>query len=480
MEAIFDVMETASALQTQFTQLRNLNSFTPVCALPPELLSYIFELGQAMELAELIDADGASSLPIFQPFEVLVSHVSSHFRNVAIGTHLLWSYITIGPALRGEEIETYLDRSNGCGLGVRMDLSGARIPNPLTMAKINMAVPHSHRYQRLTIDSIQESTARPILRRFCNATTPMLQHLSISVDEVEGNTAMDGKMFQGGAPNLSFVRLRGLALHLFHPPLDNVTTLHLDQTAPLPMLYTTFRDMVTAPSLLQNLSIYGDIIAPQNTTHWAGLNTAPISLPHLRCLRICGVGGAIYSGLLLHISAPALESLVLKDLKESDLQRFWATSTVAARFPLLRSLTFFDSEISRDAYMAMFRAFPAISTFTAAYQVTTPTLLQLLSEPQLEPELEYGPGIPWPRLQTLTLLVNLYDMEHLIMELVGQRKAAGCPLTKLRLGTAQPLSVLSRYAWLKENVILEKLLELDGWPMADSSFDVDPDDILFV
>ncbi|KAF8070694.1 hypothetical protein FPV67DRAFT_1037792 [Lyophyllum atratum] len=359
---------------------RTINSFTPACALPMELLSRVFELGQAMEWEELADAaettsDDASST--HQPFEILVTHVSSHFRNVAIGTHLLWSRITVSPAFRGAEIETYLARSNGCGLGVRMELGGVRTPNSQTMQKANMVALHSRRYQRFAIESSRESVARPIIRRLCNVTTPLLQHLSVSVDEVEGSNVIEDQMLQGGAPVLAFVRLRGVALPLFLPPLGNVTTLHLDQTTALPVLYTTFRNMLTTPSLLTNLSIFGDII-PENITLWPGI-ASPISLPHLRCLRICGVGGTIYSGLLLGIIAPALESLVLKNLKERDLERFCAAPLHTLCFPLLRNLTVLDSEVSRDVYTELFRGFTAISTFTTAYHMMAHTMLLLLS-----------------------------------------------------------------------------------------------------
>lgn len=466
--------EADAALQLAELGLRRtLNGYTPCCALPTELLSRIFELGQAMEWEELAAAAETTSQDarsIYQPFEVLVTHVGSHFRNVALKTCVLWSQITISPAFQSAEIGTYLERSSGCGLGVRMDLGGVDTPNPSTMAKTDMAVRHSHRYQRLVIDSVRELMAHPIIRRLCHISTPILQHLSLSVDEVEGSNAVDDRMLQGGAPVLAFVRLRGVALPLFLPPLDNVITLHLDQTAALPILYSTFHDILTAPSFLTNLSIYGDIIATR-TTLWPGI-ASPISLPHLRCLRICGVGGTIYSGLLLGIIAPALESLVLKDLKERDLELFWASPLHQFCFPLLRNLTILDSDVSRDVYADLFRGFPAISAFTTAYHMPTHTLLLLLSE------LQVG-GIPWPELHTLTLLVNLHDAEHIVVDVVRQRKAGGFPLKRLRLGLSQPLSGLPQYYWLRDNVFLERFVDFDGWPRADSGFDADPDDILF-
>ncbi|KAG5644966.1 hypothetical protein DXG03_007338 [Asterophora parasitica] len=458
----------------RFARLITANSLVPISSLPSELLSYIFRLGQAMDFA-IVTLE--AHLRVLQSFEVLVSHVSSRFRAVALGTPVLWSRITIAPTFRGEEIDTYLTRSAQCGLKVRMNLASAPSLNTLQMEKVDIMVPHLRQFERLAINTTYESRLQPILRRLYHSAAPMLQHLSVAVDEVESVPPEDDKILQGGAPILTFVRLRGLALHLFRPPLTNVTTLHLDETTGLPMLYTTFREIITAPSILYNLSVYGDLIAPQTNTNW---DTNVINLPYLRHLRICGVGGAIYSGLLINIRAPALESLVLKDLKEGDLSHFWASEyPIATRFPLLSSLTFLDSDVSCDEYLEMFHVFPDITSFTAAYEMRTPTLLQLLSTPQPDAEPSRDPKIMWPRLQTLTLLVNLHDMEHVIVDVVERRKALRYPLTKLRLGIPHPLSELSQYAWLKENVALERLVEHDGWPKANAAFDADPDDNLF-
>jgi hypothetical protein len=46
---------------------------------------------------------------------------------------------------------------------------------------------------------------------------------------------------------------------------------------------------------------------------WLGVPNS-IDLPTLRSLRICDVGGTIYSGLLLGINVTMLELLVLKDV----------------------------------------------------------------------------------------------------------------------------------------------------------------------
>jgi F-box-like len=437
------------------------NSFTPICSLPPEILSWIFELGQAIEISEVddFDTDGVS----LSSFEVLISQICSHFRTVALDTHKLWRSFDISRLQSLESFTTYISRSGGCGLRVRLDFDG-QAPSTAELVKLDAILPYSGRYNRLIIDTVDEPMDNPIIRHFRDREAPMLEYLSISVEEVEGTTAANTGVFLGGAEKLSFVRLRGLAIPLFRPPLNSVTTLHLEQTSPLPIQFTTFLQILTASPCLIHLSVYGDIVG---SLTWPG-TLHPINLPNLRSLRICGISGMIYSGLLLGINAACLDSLVLKDAQEFDLDIFWASPDVF-KFPQLHHLTFCDFEFSSHAYIDVFRAFPMITKFTVSYSPTTPMILSLLAQPT---EVD----IPWPNLHTLTFLLNIYD-DDLMKNVVRNREAAGCPLVKLQLGTSLHPSALRQYSWLQENVLLEKIEKLENWPATD--FHADEDDVLF-
>lgn len=462
-----------TALAFAELQLRRmLNRLAPIYLLPPEILSIIFEIGQALDLVDLEDFDDASSedsesssSSSQRPFEISMTHISSYFRDVAISTCKLWTTIRIThtrPIV--EEITTYLSRSDGCGLRVRMDLTGVDIPSTLTIATIGMVLPQSHRCYQLAIDTFYETQANPIIAHLNDTNAPLLEHLSISVDNAEGITVVNSGVLRGGAPKLSFVRLRGLAMSLFPPPLENVTTLHLDQTRALPIRYNTFRQMITASPFLENLSVYGDII---NTPIWPV--NRPVEMPYLRCLRICGVDGAIYSGLLLCLDAPNLESLVLKNVQERDLEQFWA-SPDKLKFPCIQNLTFSGFEVSSNAYEHFFRAFPAVSMFTTTHYANTPKILLELAKRAAD-------DVPWPDLHNLTFLLTLEDAS-LMEEVVQKRIDVGCPLSTLRMGTTQPLLVLQQYEWLCQNVNVEVFHRFDQWPTPNSNI-FDPDDYLF-
>jgi hypothetical protein len=455
-----------------------INQNTPISSIPNEILSMIFKIGQAIFRSNLQDDDDSEPEEHEPPFEVLVSHVSTHWRDVAINTHLLWRFIDISPGRSMAGVASYIARSNGCPLDVRLDLSQS-VWNPKGVATevLDMIISHLGRWHRFSVQSDREGADNPMLARLSDLSAPLLQHLSLCVDDLEhpDSTSDDNlrpQIFSGGAPNLSFVRLRGLGMHFFRPPLVAVTTLHLDQTKTLPIRYTLFRELLTASPFLTNLSIYGDIIGSDS---WTSIESSAIEMPALRSLRICGLSGFVYCGILLGITAPRLESLVLKDVQEHDLDLFW-TSSQMSKFPLLHSLTFCDFEFSEYTYRNMFRAFTAITKFTSLYSsVNTPMVLRLLGASTVNPNSSVL-ELPWPNLETLTLLLNLDD-EPLVDDVVETRIIAGHPLIKLRLGSSYDLSLMHRFPWLRERVQVERFRRLDLWP--DGLDYPDLDDVLF-
>ncbi|KAF9010668.1 hypothetical protein BDQ17DRAFT_1203027, partial [Cyathus striatus] len=336
--------------------------------IPTELLSTIFLFAKAFQEAEMDSTereDVDDDFPI--SFELVISHVSSHFREVAINTHRLWTSIQMRPGRSLECILTYIRRSAACPLDIRIDLSGCvHNPGGMTTEMLDIIIPQAHRWRYLYITSEREVTENSMVMQLCNCEVPMLEHLSVCVSDVDRadtnvasiNDHLLPSILAAGAPRLSFLRLRGLAMHFFRPPLTFVTTLHLDQTKLLPIQYATFRNILTGPVMLRHLSIYGDIIGPES---WPG-DMSAISLPALQSLRICGVGGRIYSRFLLSIAAPHLQSLVLKDVQEHDLDNFWEHADIS-KFLRLKSVTFCDFDVSDFTYERMFRTFPSITEF---------------------------------------------------------------------------------------------------------------------
>jgi hypothetical protein len=236
--------------------------------------------------------------------------------------------------------------------------------------------------------------------------------------------------------------------------------------------------LVTASSLLTNLSIYGDII---DADRWPNYST--IELPALRSLRIYGRAGFIYCGVLLSISAPHLESLVLKGVLHHDLDELWESSQMP-KFPSLHSLTFCDFECTDSTYGRIFHAFPTITDFTMLHSSTsTPRVLGLIEGRGHSTDLDRRSASvehpPWPELRSLTLLFDFED-EASIVKMVNARRRLKHPITKLRLGAVTRVQhdrTVRLGGLLREHVQVETFVEIDPWPV--DLQDVDEGDVLF-
>ena len=411
------------------------------------------------------------------PFELIVSHTCSYFREVALATPRLWTAWCIHENCSDKLVAEYIARSGGCLLDIRVDLAvhkpqldGTRLNDV-----VEMILPLSFRWRSLSVIYDGESRRYPLISKVCNQPAMALQHLSITVDDVEhADATMVNRdvrlphIFKDGTPTLEFVRLRGLAMHLFRPQLGNVVTLHLDQTTFIPVLYSTFRDIVTCSPVLTHLSLYGDIIS---STQWpVGINL--IHLPALRSLRICGIAGEMYTGILLGIHAPRLDSLTLKDLQAHDLDLLWELIDVT-RYTNLKSLIFCDFEPPISIYTRIFESFQEIITFSSLYSSAGNSILvDLLLESDL-PEQEKS-NVPWPKLQILSFPFDPYnDDDELIEDIVIVRRRCGYPLSKILLG--RKLEEIARGEIRLEvgNIQVDFCWRTGEWPANRTQFDDD-------
>lgn len=438
-----------------------------ICSFPVEILSIVFEIGK-----NVVDHDDLNYDEY--PFELLVSHTCSYFRQVALATPRLWTAFSIHENYSDELIAEYIARSGECLLDIRVDLTVYRlqVDEMKLNATLQMILPLSFRWRSLSITYDFENVTYPLISKLCNQPAKALRHLSITVEDVDhaDATIVNGDVklphiFKEGTPTLEFVRLRGLAMHLFRPPLDNVVTLHLDQTAFIPVLFSTFRDILTCSPVLTHLSLYGDIIGA-----WPpGLNL--IYLPALRSLRICGVTGEMYTGILLGIHAPGLNCLTLKNLHAHDLDLVWEVMDVS-RYINLKSLMFCNFELPASTYAHIFQSFQEIIKFTSLHSSADESILaNLLSEGILPGQAE--PHVPWPKLQILSFPLDPYtDDEERIADIVKVRRRCGYPLSKILLG--QTLEEMARREIIFEvGIEVEFCWQTSIWPTNGTQFDHD-------
>ncbi|KAJ7733424.1 hypothetical protein DFH07DRAFT_135689 [Mycena maculata] len=429
---------------------RLLNRKAPIFKLPNEILSHIFMICQR--------TPGPRAMHV--PFEVLASHVSTMWREVSIGTPLLWTAIVIKVRPRQllakkvlewklERTRVYLSRTSTCPFTASFDIVG-----PFQVDQIlDLISAHADRWLRLSV-SIKNPPAATleIWQALHSLYAPALEHVSIwltrlsnSMGEHHHHSDTDCMplIFRGGAPSLKFVRVSGMALGCLQPPLGLVETLHLSG---YPLSYASFRTMLDGIPNLLNLSLHRMHITNRPA------DCAPIVLPNLRALRVCGNlddETTLPHRIFRVFRAPLLESLVLKDLDAFDEQVF----------PTVHTLSLYTCPFSAGEMFRMLRAFPALTTFRL--DESLPDILDLLGMP-------HGASgkPPWPHLQTLAVTdMETADVE-LLCDMIEHRQTLNTPLARLFLDRRSRvvLRKKERLDWLQKTLQVDRHDGVYSWP----------------
>jgi len=421
-----------------------LNQNAPISCLPNEMLAMIFMACQQLWLQKSYS----------RSFEVVASHVSSHWRDVATGTPLLWSTIHVHVRRREyraknlERLSMYLARSDTCPLVITLKIHEEIFPF------LDLLTPHVDRWSRLSV------TTRRLdeLNVHLYSLSPLiLEHLSLCLEEKShlpgagAETMHDDfpKIFSGGAPCLGFVRVSGIAICCLRPPLTSVTTLHIDHATMDNLSHVRLQTMLRASPLLTNLSLFG--VANEPTTI-----SAPINTPNLRSLRVSGNSASVYR-LLSTLWSPQLESLVLQAIDTFD----WQFSIV---FPVLHSLALNDCILLESEAKQFFRAFSALTHFQCG--ASDLNILRLLGLKNADLGLPSN-DLPWPNLVTLSVKELAPPEVSPFCDMIANRKALGQPLTQLRLDrrTRTVLRHKGRLDGVRELVKVENWDHIDTWPV---------------
>ncbi|KAI0693233.1 hypothetical protein BC835DRAFT_1090548 [Cytidiella melzeri] len=160
---------------------RSPDAMSPIFTLPVELLSRVFTLG--MPEGDYPDFPSYDGLP----FEILVSHVCQHWRNVALRTHHLWSTIHFRLVPHLERAQHYLSRSQKHLINITVDTCAAdeHIPG-VTLFRdeflpvFKTVTPHITRWRSLSLkvrDQYCKLGAREVLSSCGGA--PHLEYLQL-------------------------------------------------------------------------------------------------------------------------------------------------------------------------------------------------------------------------------------------------------------------------------------------------------------
>lgn len=420
-----------------------LNRNLPISKLPNELLNSILLIAQSNHFVRS---------PRSRPFEITASHVSSHWREVVLGTPLLWKVIdqfvrNFGHvnAYTFQKLQAYLFRSGTCPLDMTFTFEVE--PD----AYIDLLLPHSNRWQRLSIFS-KSSQVQHVSASLRDMAVPCLEHLSLtfgSRQDVGQPTrtpyaTLSPQILLQGAPLLTFLRLAGAALGTLQPPYSSISTLHLDGWTRNYMSHFQFKTILDTLPSLRNLSL---------NQIWIHHPRDPLTvlsstiLPSLRSLRLRGAYTPLHR-LLSFMVLPNLVSLSLVNIESFD----------PIEIPTVQYLTLESCLVDDVETWNIINAFPAVINLTVddsipdIYFVLTPSLNM--------------PNVPLPGLSKL----SIKDLQPIDI-------ASFCAMVNLRAGSKKPIKFMQldrrsrtvlrtkhRLEWLQNEVAVSNWDFQEPWP----------------
>jgi hypothetical protein len=450
-----EMTDTLIESLSQFDETKNRTA--PIASLPNEILSAIFEEGRLLP----------SSPHEEPPFEILVSQVTRWWRDVAIGTPALWTNLFISENNILLSASTYLARSGTLPIDLQADMADST----LSTGVIQFIAQNIGRFRRLCLE-IDDSLHMPeLILALRHSTAGLLENFQISLQNNTSCEGSDGRILLGGAPSLRTFRLRRIGVQCFAPPTAALTTLHIhspprehDKIRPA---HATFSDILSSLPVLVHLVLHGNAVNNHSNIEFA-------ELPALRSLHLFATESDLPAlQLLLIISAPLLECLVLEDLSSEQLAVLPHDPycTTSPRFPSLRSLTVspYGMGFNSSAWLDLFRFFSTITEFKQLSNDCSELLVAL--------RFRTPPDIPLPlstiaeKLPHLRILsLSEIDDIHfpLLSNLLYERMAFNNPLEKLQLSKACLSSfrlnvALYALSQLREQVVVEEF-QPERWP----------------
>lgn len=320
------VDELASAAKAKYSRM--MYGRAAVASLPDEVLKLIFEAGDLVARANYEKSFGR-----------LISHVTQHWRRIALQTPRLWTQIScrIHPPHELGAMDAYLQRSAPypIDLTIRVDEDTCLNYVPEWMEVYIDAV---GRCWRLRISIGYETSDDDIesLFDFLESTSaPRLSTFEVYRDwEMEHASAGAPLTFlKEGAPLLRSVRLENPCPACWLPPLTNVSVLQL--VFPFKGFRAPdVRIVLESAPALTDLQIHGSYLF----SGWK-FNLAAIDLPLLRTLSLASYWFPKSLLLLRAINAPSLETLCIRGFEAHDNP---FEKLPEPKYPNLRSLIWLD------------------------------------------------------------------------------------------------------------------------------------------
>ncbi|TDL22537.1 hypothetical protein BD410DRAFT_748247 [Rickenella mellea] len=318
--------------------------------LPPETVAHIFMVGTYTNRRR----DTVS-------FPLLVSHVSSYWRRLALSTPALWTTVFMTDASISliSRTLTWLSRSRPYPLQIYLDFRDTNWNwdegnhqfrwNHMEQV-LRILMPHMSRWQIFELLSDTWEPIYALLWHSKNQSAPILR--TISLNRCNAYFVLPGEhfrppaliqhipLFSGNAPSLRNVILAGTHVNWTRSPLRNLAELDLRYHAQevTPTIYE-FIDILRSSPFLQKLTILGWVVRSIDAAVVAQFSGS-IALQTLRELTFGCMDASYGSHVLSLLSVRTLSKLSLEDMASSLGPMLPHDSTPILSFFVQRSQSF--------------------------------------------------------------------------------------------------------------------------------------------
>lgn len=389
--------------------------------IPNEILAMIFDKCEPPQIQSI-----PSSTDAFR-----ISRVCRRWRQVAMNCPSLWRTILIARKQKLETVSLYLARSRNLPLDILFNIrrSGDYFPEWLETRKtVKLLTSHAHRWQRFSVVASHISDMIQVLNSLEFIATPLLRYFYLTCEPV-GSEASIPRIFSGGSPLLSAVRLRGVGLHWPSFSFPRLTKLDMQLLLVGPNSIE-FSNMVAASPSLQHLRIAG--------TPGIGIQRGiTIPIPSLLSLVIDNMRPRyeIWS-ICAFLSTPALESLTIAGgnfLQYQHITRIVEHHSMGLpRYPRLKSLHLYNTNfrplVMKNDFMY---ALPMLSSLALHNDMAnTNTFLALLEAQAQTVIADDSVEIMCPNLRSISLTRGRCN-EELLRDMIYARLSIGVPMEDL-------------------------------------------------
>jgi hypothetical protein len=255
-------------------------------------------------------------------------------------------------------------------------------------------------------------------------------------------------IFEGGAPKLLDVSIRGIHPFVCLPPLSSVSTLRLG-AGPDKMSGDEFLDILRSFVTLASLDLDGGVVDLKDL-HLLGMRGENVEIATLRSLSFTAKASprCCIGGILDTIRCPAVESVSISQLASWEESPFAYTLPPLPPFTRLRSLELIRIECHKLARHFNFSSLPALHTIVLRNCPSPMALLRLL----LPSADNANNGTVWPELRVIELShVGANEIDG-ICKIITHRSSCGQPIDTIIFDPVSLETHSVEVEWLKQHV----------------------------